>query len=34
VVLLPTRDAAVELPRPPADTLQGMLEHDIARLAE
>ncbi|OAA18304.1 N-terminal half of MaoC dehydratase [Frankia sp. EI5c] len=34
VVLLPTRDRPVALPTPPADTLQGMLDYDIARLAE
>ncbi|MFI0961309.1 MaoC family dehydratase N-terminal domain-containing protein [Streptomyces sp. NPDC021080] len=33
VVLLPTRDKTVSLPKPPADTLQSMLEYDIARLA-
>jgi acyl dehydratase len=33
VVLLPTREKAVDLPKPPADTLQSMLEYDIARLA-
>lgn len=34
VVLLPTRGAAVQLPKPPADSLQGMLDHDIARMAQ
>jgi acyl dehydratase len=33
VVLLPTRTAAVELPAPPADTLEELLEAEIARLA-
>jgi acyl dehydratase len=33
VVLLPTRDASVTLPIPPANTLEGILEADMARLA-
>lgn len=34
VVLLPTRDQVVSLPKPPADTLEAMLQHDIDRLAQ
>jgi acyl dehydratase len=33
VVLLPTRDRAVELPPPPADSLEGLLAVEIARFA-
>jgi acyl dehydratase len=33
VVLLPTRDAAVTLPEPPAATLEGMVEHELERFA-
>jgi acyl dehydratase len=33
VVLLPTRSAPVQLPAPPADTLAGLLESEIARHA-
>ncbi|ASR03060.1 MaoC family dehydratase N-terminal domain-containing protein [Gordonia rubripertincta] len=33
VVLLPTREAAVELPKPPADDLQSLLAHEIERFA-
>ncbi len=33
VVLLPTRDKAVELPAPPASTLDGLIDHDVARFA-
>jgi acyl dehydratase len=33
VVLLPTRDAAVELPKPPAENLTDLLAHEIARLS-
>jgi len=33
VVLLPTRDGAVELPAPPADSLAGLLALEIARFA-
>ena len=33
VVLLPTRDRAVELPAPPADTLAELLAVEIARHA-
>jgi acyl dehydratase len=32
-VLLPTRAAAVELPLPPADSLEGMMQFEIDRLA-
>ncbi|MFC3242420.1 acyl dehydratase [Gordonia humi] len=32
VVLLPTREAAVELPKPPADDLDGLLAHEIELL--
>ena len=31
VVLLPTRDRAVELPAPPAPDLAGMVAHELAR---
>ncbi|HLS75797.1 MAG TPA: MaoC family dehydratase N-terminal domain-containing protein [Nocardia sp.] len=34
VVLLPSRDRAVTLPAPPANSLEGMLEHEIARFAQ
>jgi acyl dehydratase len=34
VVLLPTRDRAVELPAPPADSLEGLLAVEIARFAQ
>ncbi|MFT4265279.1 MAG: MaoC family dehydratase N-terminal domain-containing protein [Nocardioides sp.] len=34
VVLLPTRDRAVELPKPPADNLTDLLAAEIARHAE
>ncbi|MBA4025362.1 MAG: acyl dehydratase [Gordonia sp.] len=30
VVLLPTRDAQVVLPSPPASTLEGMIQHEVA----
>ncbi|MFD5625626.1 MaoC family dehydratase N-terminal domain-containing protein [Streptomyces sp. NPDC127072] len=33
VVLLPTRDRAVELPAPPAEDLDGMVAHELARYA-
>ncbi|MFD7205476.1 MaoC family dehydratase N-terminal domain-containing protein [Streptomyces sp. NPDC059893] len=33
VVLLPTRDRAVELPEPPAPGLDGMVRHELARFA-
>jgi len=33
VVLLPTRDCAVELPEPPAATLDGVMAHELQRLA-
>jgi hypothetical protein len=33
VVLLPTRDRAVELPAPPADSLDELLAAEIARHA-
>jgi hypothetical protein len=33
VVLLPTREAAVEMPKPPADDLQSLLAHEIERFA-
>lgn len=33
VVLLPTRDAAVELPTPPADNLDDLLRAEVARFA-
>jgi acyl dehydratase len=35
VVLLPSREhGAVTLPRPPADSIDGMLEHEVARLRD
>ncbi|MFI7667591.1 MaoC family dehydratase N-terminal domain-containing protein [Nocardia sp. NPDC049526] len=33
VVLLPTRDRAVELPAPPAPDLDGMVAHELARFS-
>jgi hypothetical protein len=30
-VLLPSRDEPVGLPKPPADTVDGMLAHELAR---
>jgi hypothetical protein len=33
VVLLPTRDRAVDLPTPPADSLEELLATEIARHA-
>lgn len=33
VILLPTRDRAVELPTPPADTMEALIEYDVARFA-
>jgi acyl dehydratase len=33
VVLLPTREAPVTLPAPPAPTLDGMVEHELAQYA-
>ena len=34
VVLLPSKDAPLELPTPPADTLQGVLDHEVARFGQ
>jgi hypothetical protein len=31
VVVLPTRDRAVELPAPPAPDLDGMVAHELTR---
>ncbi|WP_307678855.1 hypothetical protein [Streptomyces sp. V4I2] len=33
VVLLPTREHAVELPAPPAPDLPGMVAHELARFS-
>ena len=33
VVLLPTRDAPVVLPEPPAPSMEELIEYDVARLA-
>lgn len=33
VVLLPTRDQAVELPKPPAATLDGMVQHELEKFS-
>ncbi|MEV0740130.1 hypothetical protein AB0I51_30300 [Streptomyces sp. NPDC050549] len=33
VVLLPTRERAVELPEPPAQDLDGMVAHELERFA-
>ena len=33
VVLLPTRNAPVELPQPPADTMEELIDYDVRRIA-
>lgn len=33
VVLLPTREAQVVIPKPPAASIQELIEHDVARIA-
>jgi hypothetical protein len=32
-VLLPTRDKAVELPKPPAEDLRSLIDHEVERYA-